>query len=262
VRTDTVTLIRSGEVPLYILARAIQRFSALIKGLSIDTGAEDLDWILNDLQVSSAVATVLGRGEAEKIARVVRGYESVGSALERDEPIPYSPRVQRPARALRSIVGGKIESVTLETAEREAIIRPSRPRAAVTPLPGQPVLRAVQPLVAGRVPAFGAVDGRVQTLSNRGGLRFTLYDLLHDKAVSCYLAEGHEEIMRDVWGKVATVEGLITREPLSGRPLAVRQIAKVTPTPDFKTTYRDARGAAPSLTGILPEHAIRRLRDA
>lgn len=102
----------------------------------------------------------------------------------------------------------------------------------------------------------------MQTLSSRGGLRFTLYDLLHDKAVSCYLAEGYEEIMRDLWGKIATVEGLVTRDPLSGRPLAVRQITTVTPKPDLPISYRDARGAAPSLTGLLPEHPIRRLRDA
>lgn len=83
-----------------------------------------------------------------------------------------------------------------------------------------------------------------------------------DKAVSCYLAEGYEEIMRGVWGKIATVEGLVTRDPLSGRPLAVRHITKVTPKPDRRISYRDARGAAPSLTGLTPEDAIRRLRDA
>lgn len=171
-RSDTVTLILSGEVPLETFANAIHRFSDLVTGLSIEKNAGDLDWILNDLQISSAVATALGRGEEEKVIRVVRAYEEVGTALERAEPIPYSKRVQIPARALRAIVGGRIESVILETAQREAIIRPTvSDRIAVTEHVtarlSSPSPSPLRPLPA----AYGAVEGRVQTLSSRGGLR-------------------------------------------------------------------------------------------
>ena len=43
------------------------------------------------------------------------------------------------------------------------------------------------------VAALGAVTGRVQTLSSRGGLRFNLYDALLDKLVACYLAPGRKK---------------------------------------------------------------------
>ena len=34
--------------------------------------------------------------------------------------------------------------------------------------------------------------------------------------------------MREAWGKLASVEGFIRREPGSGRPLTIRKIEKIT----------------------------------
>ncbi len=110
----------------------------------------------------------------------------------------------------------------------------------------------------------GAISGRVQTLSNRGSLRFTLYDLLHDKPVSCYLAAGREDLMLDAWGKLAVVEGSVRRHPLTGRPLTIRGITAVDIRPDPNAEdYRWARGVVPlPSNGMSPEDAIRHLRDA
>ncbi len=112
--------------------------------------------------------------------------------------------------------------------------------------------------------AYGAFEGRVQTISNRGGLRFTLFDLLHDKAVSCYLAEGQQDIMADVWGRMAVVEGWVTRDPRTGRPRSVRRVRTVTAKGDgLPDGWRQARGAVPVPIGALSaEAAIRRIRDA
>lgn len=53
------------------------------------------------------------------------------------------------------------------------------------------------------ISAYSAIEGVVQTLTSRRGLRFTLFDSLHDQAVSCYLEDGQEELMRGVWGRRA-----------------------------------------------------------
>jgi hypothetical protein len=112
--------------------------------------------------------------------------------------------------------------------------------------------------------AYGGIEGRVQTLSSRGSLRFTLYDLLHDRAVSCYLASGAEETMRDVWGKLALVEGWVKRDAQTGRPITVRQIRNVTLLAEYPpASYKDARGAVKRQPGQMRgEEIIRRLRDA
>jgi hypothetical protein len=252
-RLDTVTIVLSGDVPLMAFAKAIARFDALVRGLSGEVGAPELEWVIDDLERSSALATARGVGDPERITQVVQAYGKVGKALEGGVPLaPHSRPVQNAAQGLRAIVGGKVESIRLETAEGDATIRAASSSLRLV-TPGD----ISRPMAA----AYGAIEGRVQTLSNRGGLRFTLYDLLHDRAVSSYLQEGHEEIMRDSWGKVVVVEGWISRDPLTGRPTTIRQVTTVRVAPELKASYRDARSISPPKTDLLPEQAIRRLRN-
>ena len=112
--------------------------------------------------------------------------------------------------------------------------------------------------------SFGAIEGVVQTLSSRRGLRFTLYDSAYDKAVSCYLEQGREDMMRNVWGRRAVIEGRVTRDPETGRPLSIRRVAAVEVVPDYPPgSYRLARGIIPLRPDDpSPEEAIRRVRDA
>lgn len=112
--------------------------------------------------------------------------------------------------------------------------------------------------------AYGAVTGRTQTPNNRQGLRFTLYDALHDRAVACYLEEGREELMRGLWGRMAIVEGWVSRDALTGRPITIRHASNVTPLREVEPgSLRNGRGIArPPAGAELPEVAIRRLRDA
>ena len=112
--------------------------------------------------------------------------------------------------------------------------------------------------------AIGAVTGRVQVLSNRGGLRFNMYDTVHDKAVSCYLKQGQEDLMREAWGQRAMVSGEVTRDKATGRPITIRQIMNLEILEETVAgSYHEARGAVPWEPGdALPEDVIRRLRDA
>jgi hypothetical protein len=251
VANDTVTLALHGDVSLEQFADAIRRFDSLIQALAQETGAAGVRWMVADLEVSSTLATARGTApdgtvEPEEVEQVVRGFLLVGQSLERARPIPFSPRVRREAKALTKVLNGGVRAIRFETAEADASVRvPTAPPEAVL----------VEP------PAWGAVEGRVQTLTSRGGLRFTLYDTIHDRAVSCYLAEGAQDVMRDVWGRLAVVEGQVTRDVESGRPLSVRQVRSVSALPEQSAqTYRGLRGLSPS--ELPAEEAIRRLRDA
>lgn len=270
---NTVTLVLNGEVSLDAFAEAVSHFNELVRALSAETGLPDLDWTVADLQISSAMATSLSIGPEKIVEAVVRGYDDVGACLEANKPINHAEPVKSAASRLVSISDKRIPSIRLETAIREwtvPVIPIRKEDAAKGPQLVQKVEPepAVQPRLALTkiAPAFGGVHGRIQTLTNRAGLRFTLFDVFHDKAVSCYLAEGDEDKIRDLWGKMAAVEGLITRDPESGRPLAIRQIADITPMPEPRDphtySWQTARGAAPSLNGLSPEEAIRRIRDA
>lgn len=256
--SDTVTLALDGVVSLSDFSEAVSRFNGLVAALAADAKVEGVVWQIDALDYSSAITTARGVSEngaqPEQIARVVRAYIEVGQALEHGNTIPYPASVQKEARAITDILrGSTVEAIRFETAESDAIIREQAMSAAVV---------AVIP--TDREEAYGAVTGHIQTLTNRKSLRFMLYDQIYDRAVSCYLAEGRESMMLQMWGRVATVEGWVSRDPRTGRPLTVRRVSNVTPLAEVEPQeYKKARGAIPLVEGDpLPEILTRRLRDA
>jgi hypothetical protein len=254
--SDTLTLALYGDVALSDFSTAVAHFSRLVAALAAEEHVEGVNWRIDDLAYSSAVTTVRGVPEngtkPEEIDRVVRAYIEVGKALEQGTTIPYPPPVQKAAEGLTGILRDSgVEAVRFETAESEATIR-EQPAT---------ILSETEPVE--RAEAYGAVTGRVQTLTSRNSLRFTLYDHIYDRAVSCYLVEGRESLMRQMWDRVATVEGWISRDPKTGRPLTVRRVSNVTALTEVEPqAYTKARGAFPSKDDDLPEVYTRRLRDA
>ena len=247
---DNLTLEIGGEVSLQDLADGFVRFRKLIDALTDEVSEKaGITWVVDDLRPGSAVATI--RGEAPKpedVGRVVHAYGIVGRSLQHGEPIPYSEKVRRSARDLLSLLGGKVISIRFETPDEEWTV--------VTP--------AARVASMGPRSAFGAIEGRIETLTRRKGLRFILYDTLHDRAVACYLNEDQEELMRGGWGRRAIVEGLVTRDPVTGLPATIRQVRNIEFLPESaRGSYRNARGVLPfSPDEASPEEVIRRLRDA
>ena len=242
--TDTVTFALGGEVKIQELAKGISVLQRFITAL---THTADVAWVVEDLHPGSAVATLRGiADDPEKVERVVNDYGDIGGLLERHEDLRYGRRVIQAAEAIRELAR-TVEYVRLETAENDYTIYGNGG------VEKHKVTKSV-----------GAITGRVQTLSNRGGLRFNLYDLVHDQAIGCYLVQGQEELMREAWGRRARVSGSISRQMPDGRPIAIRQILAVEILEDIAPgSYRDARGAVPwNVAGRLPEDIIRQLRDA
>ena len=253
---DTITLALQGDVSLDQFADAIQHLSGLVIGLSTDARVPDIRWEINDLEVGSTIATARGLPNGRRpneIEEVVRSYLEVGRALEGGQTIPYSQRVREKAHAITRVLSRGVEAIRFETAEADAIIRRS-PEAK----------EAVSRVPAERRAAYGAVTGRVHTLTSRNRLRFVLYDTLYDRPVSCYIAEGSEAQARDIWDSMATVEGWVSRDPDTGRPLSVRQITRISPLSEGDVRgYLRARAARPRRRGeATAEERIRRLRDA
>ena len=255
---ETVTLTLDGNVSLRDFATATAAFSGLLDALSQSVApGSDLNWVVERLDSSSAVMTARAdTGTEEAAERVSFAYISVGRAIESREPIPYTSEAGDYARTLANLVNGRIPSVTFENPRDTQILRhPALPSG---------VPSGVAAVSERLFVARGAVEGVVQTLSNRRGLRFTLYDSVFDKAVSCYLRKEQEILMRDAWGRRAIVEGTVTRDPDTGRPRAIRQITAVELVVERAPgAYRNARGISPSgPDDERPEDRIRRIRDA
>lgn len=256
----TITLKLQGDVSVESFSAAMVQFQKLVAGLCADAKAKGMPWAVSDLQAGSATVTVranLTNGFTEKQADVVvSSYVRVGRDLAEHRGLSeYSARVRRPALALAEIATLSVEEVVFETAEADVLIRgPRQLEQQVVPSQAVPFPTS----------ALGSVTGRVQSLSNRGGLRFTIYEVLSDRAVSCYLSPGREDTMIDIWGKLATVQGEVSRDASTGRPIAIRHISSVNVQDECETeAYKQARGAVVPLPGSdLPEEIIRRLRDA
>ena len=242
---DTLTFEMGGRVEIGQLERGIARFRRLVSELSRETG---VNWVVEDLHPGSAVITLKGESDTpSKVEKIVGDYDSIGKALELQEPLQFDAGTIRAAEAIKSLASS-FEYIRLETPNSDYTIF------------GNGGARTGRTLSV----SIGAISGRVQTLSNRGSLRFNLYDTVHDRPVSCYLQPGQEELMREAWGQRSRVSGSVSRERDSGRPVAIRQILKIEILEDVPPgSYLLAKGAVPWQPGDeMPEDTIRRLRDA
>ena len=253
---DTLTLVLNGEVSLSEFSEAITGLLGLVAGLQADVaGNKRIDWLIDALEAGSATAAVRGivdkEADVPAVERVVAAYETVGRSIQMGRQFSYSTRVKTAAEKIIGLVNGRITSVRFETADAdfEFSKRPSD-------LP-----EVTSPSVSDT--AYGSVRGRVQSMTSRGKLRFTLYNLIDDRAISCYLARGSEDIMREAWGKLVTVEGMVRRDPETGRATTLRQVKNIQIIPEGKSgEYRQAIGAAAGFLGDeMPEEVIRRARD-
>lgn len=247
---STMTIAVNGEVSLDSFVQAISHFRGMIIALKDEISpAARIKWLVDDLQSGSAVATVRGTSPTlHAVEPIAAAYLGVGRALADGRPVPYSPRVTKEALGLTKILGGSVTSIRFETEEDDATIDN----------PGVGERRSTLSI------AYGAVEGRVQTLTSRDSLRFTLYDAVHDRAVACYVDADHLDLMRNAWDRRAIVEGRVTRESLTGRPVAIRGVRRITLFDDVVpgTAVRAARGIA-RLTSDQPSstEVIRWLRD-
>lgn len=247
---DTLTFALEGEVALSEFSSALGNFNDLLIHISNDVGGgAKVDWIIDELYVGSAVATFHGVYEdVQIIEQIVSAYEKVGESLEHGVEPPFSIEVKRSAQKLTSIVNGKITALRFETPKKDFLI-------------------SGRMFAEGKFPpmkySLGTIKGTVQTLSMRKKLSFTIWDSMFDRAVNCYLHEGAEETMRDIWGKRAIVSGKIGRQAETGRPVVIRDVRYVRKLEELTPgSYKRAKGVLPWGEGDeLPESIVRRIRN-
>jgi len=247
---DTLTFALDGEIDLREFASAISTFNSLLNQLSREIGKDaKIDWVISELYAGSAIATFRGvYTDTQVVENVVGAYEQVGDALANGREVPFSDTVKRHANALTKVLNGKVTSIRFETPQREYFIS--------TKVEGE----KTEPIKF----SHGTVRGTIETLTKHKHLSFTLWDSLFNKAINCYVKEGEEENMRNVWGKKAVVSGRVGRNPATGRPVVVRDVRYVRPLEEVEPgSYRKARGTFTwGKGGESPEDIIRRLRDA
>jgi hypothetical protein len=265
---DTAILSLDGSIDLATFSAALESFRMLLDGLSeFFAAGYKIDWEITGLRAGSALTAVRGIAESpEVVSSVITALDAVGEALEHRKAIPYGESVATAALNLTRLVDGRVHAVRLVTDEREYVLAgsPSAEPASQTPEIGaaNESARALDAPVSS-AEAFGAVEGTIRTLIDRGKLRFTLYDQF-DRKVTCYLEEGQQDVAASLWGRRVVVEGWVQRDIWTGQPVAIRRITAITPVSEGEPmAWRKARGSVPREPDTAPaEDVIRRLRDA
>ncbi len=249
---DTVTLVLNGdEVSLEEFAKAVGGLAAFLTALHEHVAKDSkVEWYIQALEAGSAIATArcVEDGDTGAVERIIGAYEGAGRTYRKQQKTGVSRRADREFKKIVGLINGRIRSVRFETQRTDVeIFEPTKP--------GRQLLEA--PL------AIGTVQGRVEALSKRKGLRFTLYEAHTDRAISCYLSPGSEERMRESWGRLAMIEGRIRRDPTTGLVTTVRDVTDIQLLPEGAARdVMQACGAYKSNSAELPEVSIRRLRDA
>jgi len=249
-----VTLRLDGSVTVDNFAKATSNFAKVLAELSKERDASArVEWVISGLEYGSAILTAapqpISEADAELVPALVSDFIEVARQV-REHPGQLDRPVLRLVHSISEVAVDKDHEVVFETADEEvAFLRVEHGKS----------------LSVRSKPALGSIRGRVQTLQQRKGLRFVLYDLVHDKAVTCYLTEDQEDLMRDAWGRMVEVTGMITRDEVTDRPRAIRRVVdvQVLDETDDAFAFRRARGVVSPVPGSpASEVLIRRVRDA
>jgi hypothetical protein len=248
--SNSLTLAMGGEVQLDLFSQTMRHFQHLIELLSKEMGeGVEVTWIVDELSAGSALISIRGETKDPRVVeRVGRAYTIIGKSLEQGEPIPYGPSIARAAENITKVLNGKITSIQFEAGNDVATVTA-----------GVSVEQAV-----GLLGSFGSIEGRIETLTHRSWLGFTLYDFLNDRAIRCHLGSDQIDIVRDAWDRRVIVRGWVRRDPVSGRPVMINPVHSIEIVPELgRGSYRLARAIAPAGPNEpSAEAAIRRLRDA
>lgn len=239
------------DVPIEHFSEAISGWVEQLYALRDELAPNaNVEWVIKELAVGSARCAILPEMEdgtsEDDIEQIISGYKDEWESYKNGLPSRHSYEVQASTRKITSILNGRIPAIKTGLEGEEITISSDEQRSAFK--------------ISKGYTSFGAVTGKIQTISMRSSHHFLLYDIEDDRKITCYLRQGSEDIMREMWGKTAIVEGDLYRDSKTGRVITVRDIT-VVQVFQALGNWRDAIGIAPPMAGSMSaEEAIRRTR--
>ena len=104
------------------------------------------------------------------------------------------------------------------------------------------IVRHVESVLGVGVETIGSIEGKLQTISDRKGLKFFVWDVLTDEAIECYIDEELFEEAMKAFRKRVYVTGVIKHRK-DGKPTSIKvEKIKVFPSRDELPSAEDVRG--------------------
>jgi len=235
-KDNELTLALEGEVTLDDFSKAMRRFGEIIKGLEDEVAPKSkIDWVIDSLKKSSAIASVKGNPtsnkDIESVRRIRQEYIELGRKVVHGETLTNDTSVVQAVTELRKLINGRITSIRFETAEKRYVIKKHTIFAPTK--------------TYWDTETFGGARGNAQSISDRQGFHFTLYDYNDDHAIYCSYPNGTREEMRNIWGKTVYVEGIVTRDTETDLVTSIHDISGIQIIRERKSQeWREALGCA------------------
>ncbi len=253
---NKLTIELNGEVSLDDFSIAMQEFKKLIHSLNKKyVSATPINWIIRELKAGSALATIEGEPSTEDdifiINQIVNEFEKIGENAQTGKINDIEEDLRKPVVGITGLINGSIKSINFSTEKTTHSLDKNY----------FDILKSQQNKVI-PLESFGAIQGRVQNIFRYPNYKITMLELLRNNVVNCFLNSSFKDVMRDSWGEIAIVQGLVTRDSESGLPTSIKDVKKIEIIKDAGN-WRDAIGCASGLLeGKSPEGAIRKIRDA
>lgn len=222
---QALTLEFGGEVDPVEFERLVAAFFDVIQG--VEMPGPSVRWTVQVKKGSQLVglAPAAPSAQAALFARVVLdGIEALEHKAEK--PAGFSDKA---LRGLRTIARAG------DSASAPRIWADFKPRAVSMHLAAN-----VSELLEGNVVEYGSVSGKLETVSERNGFRFVVYDALWDHPVNCAFKEEDMARVMSAFGKRVEVYGEV-RYRRDGRATSVT-VEDFEAFPDKLPTAQDVRG--------------------
>jgi hypothetical protein len=204
--------LEGSRIPADRFKRAVNAFIDLVEQVGREVSGRRVDWIVSVKGGSAHLSASPEPAPRVPAALIVKAISSGMRLMERraQRPRHFSDEALVSARELANVADGKGIVSAQITSDKVAPVAVSK-RTALH----------VETLLDAFIKDYGTIEGRLESMSRRGGPHFFVFDALTDEAVRCYI---REEKMHDVlgaFGRRVAVSGLVRYRKTNGQPMSV-----------------------------------------
>jgi len=183
--TKRIGLTLNGDaIPLGMFIEAARSFNSLLAEIDVSiSGKRNIEWIISDLSVSSAVFAVspvllnedIVDNSSPVISSALAGLELVEKTAE--WPSHFTDEALIKAKNLVGLINGHIERISLFGNPGQGETK----RLRLT----QRIAANVDQLIGPSEVALGSVEGTLETLNIHGANSFNVYDVITHRRIRC-----------------------------------------------------------------------------
>lgn len=224
--------LNGDDITPEIFVRGVRSFFAVLNEVT-DQIDDTVGWRIQVKQGSNLIGVYPRGPTSPSVARIINSVEAGLAAIEHaeEEPEEFTERALVGARDLAKLALASDGGVTVKVwADKRAQYLSAR---SVT---------HVDDILGDAFEEHGAIIGKIQTVSERGGARFIIYDDLTDRAIRCVLSEDRLDDAMRAFGHRCEIYGMI-RYRKDGQPnrMKVEDIVVFPPDSELPSA-EDVRG--------------------